>query len=110
TMQQSIKAPIIERLDILFLTIWFPTMASSMRAYFFTSYYSIKKLFNFKEHNLFFLCIFALVVVAISRIPSDYETTSNYINFIGVLTFIFVSFLVLSYLLSFINKRGVTIK
>lgn len=110
TMQQSIRVPIIERIDIFFLTIWFPTMASSMRAYFFTSYYSIKKLLNFKDRGIFFLIAFAIVEIMISRIPSDYEASSYYINLSGVITFVFVFFLVISYLLSFINRRGVTVK
>lgn len=106
---RSYKAPVFERIDLFFVALWFPAMASSLRKYFFASYYSINKLFNIKKRGIL-LAMFYVSAVLASRIPRDLAQTNNFLELLNFIGIGFFSFLCISYLLSFVNKRGVDIK
>jgi spore germination protein (amino acid permease) len=109
TIEQTIIVPVIERLDIFFLTIWYPAMETFTHACFFSSCYSIIKAFNIKNITITIFSLFT-VFLFLSRIPIDFESVIAYTNYTGIFGFGVISLFIISYLFSFINKRGVNSK
>jgi hypothetical protein len=105
-LARSYNAPILERVDLYIVSLWFIVMGCAMRAYMFTAYYSLQKVFKLKGTKLL-LGIFFIGLVLLSRIPRDineafmFLETTNYIG-MGVSLFF-----VLCLCLSFIRKKGV---
>ncbi|SCY31199.1 GerAB/ArcD/ProY family transporter [Alkaliphilus peptidifermentans] len=106
---RSYSAPVIERVDLFFVALWFPAMGSSFLNYFFSSYYSINTLFNINKREVFLL-IFYIIVALVSRIPKNLVQTNELLEMLNPVGIGLMGFLCLSYLFSFINKRGVDIK
>ena len=105
-LSRSYRAPVIERLDILFIAIWLPAMSMATRGYFAITYYSINKLLNLKK-KLIHLIIFATITIILSNIPKSYSQLGIYNTVMQISGALFSIFLVLCYLLSFIIKKGV---
>lgn len=85
----SYKAPIFERIDLLFLVLWMPAFGMVVRAYFFSAYYWIFNLFIEKKSaankvRTISLILFSSVVVFLSRIPKDYNQLLKYIEFMDI--------------------------
>ncbi|MCX8132237.1 MAG: spore germination protein [Clostridia bacterium] len=100
------NAPILERVDLYIVALWFVAMGCSMRAYMFAAFYSLQKVFNIKRSKPF-LIIFFVVLVSLSRIPRDINESFLFleaINFAGIGV---TAFLILCLVLSFIRKKGV---
>lgn len=103
TLALSFRAPIIERLDLLFLVLWFPAMGMTLKGYFFISYYWINKLLNIKRKTLSIL-LFSIAVIIISRIPKDYNQSLKFLEYtdnIGV-PFMF-GMIIIGYIMSLIR-------
>ncbi len=109
SISRSYKAPIVERIDLFFVAFWFPAMASSLRNYLFSSFYSINEVFNIKKRGKV-LFIFYIVAVLVSRIPKDQAHTNQFLEILNLLGIGIMGYLCISYLFSFVNKRGVGIK
>lgn len=106
SIARSYRAPVFERIDLFFVALWFPAMASSLRKYFFSSYYGFNLIFNIEKTGLF-LMIFYIASVLASRIPKDLTVTNQFLailNYIGIGLMVFYC---ISYFFSFINRRGV---
>ena len=108
-LSRSYEAPIIERIDLIFMCIWFPAMAMATRGYFFTAYYSINKLFNLKK-NIIFLIGFTVTTILLSRIPKSNSNLFAYKQFMITSGTAFTVFLILCYIFSFLRKKGVSSK
>jgi spore germination protein (amino acid permease) len=103
TLALSFRTPIIERLDLLFLVLWFPAMGMTLKGYFFISYYWINRLLNIKRKTLSIL-LFSTAVIIISRIPNDYNQSLKFLGYtdnIGVL-FMF-GMIIIGYIMSMIK-------
>ncbi|AKN33717.1 spore gernimation protein [Clostridium carboxidivorans P7] len=105
-IEQSIQVPVIERLDTLYILFWFPTMASTVRAYLFSTYYSIQQLFKVKKENLL-IFIIVVIEIIISRIPRDFEDTYIYSEYAGNMGAIAILIIIITFFIS-IFKRKVT--
>jgi spore germination protein (amino acid permease) len=105
-LSRSYRAPIIERIDLLFVTIWFPAMAMATRGYFSACYYSINKLFNLKKTPIT-LIGFTVITIFLSRIPRSASRIYFYNRIMAIGGAVFTGFLIISYIFSFINNRGV---
>jgi len=105
-LSRSYHAPIIERLDLIVISIWLPAMAMGFMGYFSTCYYSINKLFKLKKRAIYLL-LFTLITILLSSIPNSNSNLSKYNVFIIVGVSLFSVFLILSYIFSFIRKNGV---
>ncbi|GLC29086.1 GerAB/ArcD/ProY family transporter [Clostridium omnivorum] len=103
-MEQAIEVPVIERLDTLYILFWFPTMASTVRAYLFSSYYSISMLFKVKKRNPL-LFIVVVVEIIISRIPKNFESTYAYTEYSGSIGMIVVFIIVITFFISIFRKK-----
>ncbi|MBU3185906.1 GerAB/ArcD/ProY family transporter [Clostridium estertheticum] len=106
TLARSYRAPIIERMDILFLAMWLPVIAMTTRGYFCITYYSINKLLNLKKKGIY-LFVFTAITILLSIVPKSISQISNYSNVMLISGTIFSMFLVICYLFSFIRKKGV---
>ncbi len=105
-MARAYNAPIIERVDIYIISLWFIVMGCAMRAYMFTAYYSLQKLFKMRNTKLS-LGLYFVVLVLLSRIPRDINEAFMFLdisNYIGVGVSLFF---VLCLCLSFFRKKGV---
>jgi len=107
-MGQIIPVPVIERLDTIFLLIWFPTMASTINSYFFSTYYSISILFNFKRKKLVLITVTILVVI-ISRIPSNFESLHRYSSYSSTFGFVVIFCIIITFFISLFKKKGVKV-
>lgn len=107
-MGQIIPVPVIERLDTIFLLIWFPTMACTIQSYFFSTYHSISMLFNLKRKKLV-LIIITIIEVIISRIPSNFESLNRYSTYSSTFGLIIILCIVITFFISLFKKKGVKI-
>ena len=105
-LSRSYKAPIIERLDILFIAFWLPAMAMATRGYFCIAYYSIQKLLSLKK-KVIHLIVFTSITILLSNVPESNSNLGNYNTGMIISGTLFSAFLVLCYLLSFIRRKGV---
>lgn len=104
-IEQVIEVPIIERLDTVYILFWFPTMAAAIRAYFFTSCYSISMLFNIKRNKMLIFVILIIEII-ISRIPKDFEAMQRYTNYSGDFGITIISIIIITFLISLFRKKG----
>lgn len=106
SMASIYKAPVLDRLDLFFISLWFPAMVCSFSVYFFSAYHVINKMFNIKK-NLGFYAFFIFITILLSRIPKDFVDSLKFMKLLNTYGIIVISFLVICTLFSFINKRGV---
>lgn len=100
------NAPILERLDLYLIALWFIVMGCSMRTYMFAAYYSIGKVFKVKDTktSVFF---FFIVLIFLSRVPKDVNEAFTFREIISLAGIGVCLFLVLCLVLSFVRKKGV---
>lgn len=106
TLARSYKAPIFERIDMYFIALWFPAMAISLRAYFFSTHYSINKIFNIKKTTLS-LIILTICSVLLSRIPKDFNEVNTYSDILNIIGLGFITYIIICYFIAVISKKGV---
>ena len=105
-MARSYNAPIVERVDLYIVALWLIVMGCAMRAYMFTAYYSLEKLFRVKKSPIS-LGLFFVALVALSRIPRDINQAFMFLelsNYIGIAVLLYFVFCLL---LSFVRTKGV---
>jgi len=106
TLARAYRAPIIERMDILFIAMWLPVIAMTTRGYFCVTYYSINKLLNLKKKGVYLL-VFTTITILLSNLPKSISRISNYTNVMMIAGTSFLMLLVISYLFSFVRRKGV---
>lgn len=105
----SIKVPIFERVDLFFIMAWFPVMGSAVRGYFYCSYHFLDIVFDIQDNKMLII-IYAIFIFLLGRIPKDFITINKLSNIVGMSGIVVVTFLLFSFIFSFINKRGVVVK
>jgi spore germination protein (amino acid permease) len=100
------NAPILERVDLYFIALWLIVMANSIRAYFFSAYYSLSQLLAVKDRKPLYV-VYVLVVIFISRLPKDMNDVNKYTDFLNLMGMGIVSFIILCLPLSYIRTKGV---
>ncbi|MDT8717994.1 GerAB/ArcD/ProY family transporter [Clostridium sp. 19966] len=103
-IEEATRVPIIERLDLFFIMVWVPTMAASVRAYFFSSYYCLTKVFHV-ERTKMLIAIVMIITVIIGRIPRNFESLFDYMGYNSVFGMINIGIILLSFLISCTKKR-----
>lgn len=106
SMEQMIPVPVIERMDTIFLIFWFPTMDSTLRAYFFSTYYSISTLFKIKRNKVLLLFV-TIMLVILSRIPPSFESLTRYSFYVAVYGMSIISIIIFTFFISLFIKKGV---
>lgn len=106
-LSRSFRAPIVERIDVLFISVWFPIMFMSMTSYFSVCYYSINSIFNFKKSRIS-LTVFGVITILISRIPRTSNEMLNLYNTIMLrFAYILIIYGIITYILSLTLRKGV---
>lgn len=105
-LSRSYRALVIERLDLIFVVFWLPAHAAASRGYFYVTYYSLHKLLRLKKKGIY-LFLFTLITIFLSSIPKSNSQMNVYENVMAISGSVFSIFLVVSYLFSFIRKKGV---
>lgn len=105
-LSRSYRLPVIERIDLIFISFWLPAMAMATRGYFSIAYYSVHKLLKLKKKPIY-LIVFTSITVLLSNIPQSNSQLDGYNNAMVLSGTIFSIFLIICYLLSFIRKKGV---
>lgn len=105
----SIRIPIFERADIFFIIFWFPVMGSVVRSYFCSSYQFIRLIFKL-DNEKFPLIVFSIFILVLGRIPKDLIQITQFIKIGGYFGVGVILYLIISFLFSFVNKRGVSVK
>lgn len=108
-VEQAIRVPVLERLDLFFIIFWFPTMASSIRTYFFSSYYCFTKMFQIKRKNVVIAAIAAITFI-VSRIPDSFQSLYYYMDYASYMGIAHVFIMLASYPVSLIRKRQVRVE
>ncbi|MGH4051194.1 MAG: GerAB/ArcD/ProY family transporter [Clostridium sp.] len=106
TLARSYRAPIIERMDILFIAMWLPVIEMTIRGYFCVTYYSINKLLKLKKKGIY-LFVFTAITILLSNVPKSLSQINKYSNVMLLSGTVFSVFMIISYVFSFIRKRGV---
>jgi hypothetical protein len=110
SLARSYKTPIIERADFFFMVIWFTAMCATIKAFLYSTYYSIIKLFKIRKPTLF-LMFFIAGMVILSLIPKDTQSLYSFkriLNISGIAAaYIYPA---VCYAFSFSNKRGIQSK
>lgn len=109
SLSRIYSAPVIERIDIYLITIWFMPMACSMRNYLFAAFDGLQKVFMLKKTRILYLFYF-FVVEALSLLPKDLNQVLKLIEIVNLVCMGIAPFLLLCLLLSYIRKKGVTTK
>lgn len=109
SLARAYRAPILERLDLFFIALWFPVMGGVLQFYYFCTYHSLKKIFKIendkKKCKILISCVTA-VVIALSRIPKDMIQMDKLFDILGYIGTVYVGHLLICYIISFIKKPG----
>jgi hypothetical protein len=103
---RSYKAPVLERLDLFFIILWFPAMAASFRKYIYSCYIGITALFPIRHLKIYITVFFSILILA-SRIPTDLYAVFSMMEYFNNGAVLLMIFLILSLIFSFISKKGV---
>jgi hypothetical protein len=109
SLARAYRAPIFERLDLFFISLWFPMMLSTVLVYYFCAYNSLKKLFkieNNKPKSKILIWCFTFIVILLSRLPKDMIQLNSLLNQLGNVSIGYVGYIFICYLLSFIKREG----
>jgi len=99
---------IFERLDLYFVTTWVMAMGCVLRCYLFSGYYGAINAFNIKTRKWVVALIIIVLVCVISLEPREFIYLKERTKALGWIGFSVIVFYIFSYILSFINKRGVS--
>ena len=108
SLARAYRAPVVERLDLFFISLWFPIMLSTVLVYYFCAYNSLKKLFNIENNKAkckVLIWCFTIMVILLSRLPKDMIQLNSLFDQLGYISTGYVGYIFICYLLSFI-KRG----
>lgn len=109
SLARAYRAPVLERLDLFFISLWFPLMVTFVQIYYFCAYHSLKKLFNIENDNkkcMILISAFTVFVITFSRLPKDMIQVNKLFDILGYLGIAYIGHILLCYLISFIKKPG----
>ncbi len=103
-LSSSYRAPVLERIDLIFVAFWIPAMAMATRGYFCIAYYSLHKLLNLKKKAIY-LIVFTAITILLSNLPKSNSQLDIHNNVMVIWGTAFSIFLTICYLFSFIRKK-----
>jgi spore germination protein (amino acid permease) len=108
SLSRAYRAPIFERLDLFFISLWFPVLISTLLIYYFCAYNSLKRFFNVennKQKSKILIWCFTILVILLSRLPKDMIQLRSLFDQLGYVSTGYVGYVFICYLLSFIKRR-----
>lgn len=107
SLSRTYNVPVFERLDLFYVSLWIPAMAGTTRMYLYSSNLALRDFLRLKPKKIY-VFMNVLLVIILSRIPSNFLDVENYSNYLSIISMSVMAFIVFSYFFSFINKRGVS--
>lgn len=102
-------APIIERLDLYVIALWYIPMACSLRSYIFACFDGIQKVYGLKKSKLLYILFFFLIGF-LSSLPDSINSLIKCMELVTVAGIGVCGFLILCLFLSFVRRKGVCVK
>jgi spore germination protein (amino acid permease) len=106
SLSRAYKVPVIERLDLFFVSIWLPAMGTTVANYYFCSYYCISKLIQIKNRPLFF-SIFFVASILLGIKFKDFNSVIKALDYLGYAGIGIVFSMFLSYALVLLRKNRI---
>lgn len=109
SLARAYRAPVLERLDLFFIALWFPIMGTVLLLYYFCAYQSLKKLLNIENNKnkcKILMLVFTIVVITTSRLPKDMIQTFMLFDILGYMGTIYIVYIMLCYFISFFKNPG----
>jgi len=99
---------IFERIDLYFVTTWVMAMGCILRCYMFAAYFAAINTFNIKVKKWIVTVILSVLVCVVSLEPREFIYLKEWTQYLGWVGLSVIFFYFLSYIFSFVNKRGVS--
>lgn len=109
SLARAYRAPVLERLDLFFITLWFPIMSSSVQVYYFAAFQSMKSFFKMESNNKkckILLLVFTVIAIGLSRLPKDIVQVYKLLDWLGYIGISYTAFIIICYLFSFLKLGG----
>lgn len=109
SLARAYRAPVLERLDLFFIALWFPIMGTVLQCYYFCTYHSLKKIFrieNDKNRCALLISLFTVVLILLSRLPKDMGQVKKLFDILGYMGSAYLGYIMLCYIISFFVKLG----
>ena len=104
SLSRAINVPVLERLDLFFVSIWLPAMGTTVANYYFCSYHCISKIIKIKNRPAFF-SIFFIVSIIIGMRFKDINSILKALDYLGYAGIGIIFGMFISYMLILISKR-----
>lgn len=107
SLARAYRAPVFERLDLFFISLWFPIMLSTATVYYFCGYNGLKRLLhieNNKSKSKILISVYTIMIILLSRLPQDMVQVNHLFDQLGYISVGYVIYIFICYLLSFIKK------
>ncbi len=102
------NAPILERVDLYIIAIWYVPMACSMRCYVFAAFNSLQKVFALPKTKPLYL-IYVTTILFLGLVPKDINQVFAFVELNNYIRTGIAVFIVLCLMLSFIRKKGAVV-
>lgn len=99
---------IFERVDLYFVATWIMAMGCVQKCYMFAGYFATINIFNIKAKKWIAILVLYMLVCIISLEPREFIYMKKWTEYLGWVGLSVIFFYIFSYILSFINKRGVS--
>lgn len=103
------NAPVLERVDIYLIAIWFVPMSCSLRNYIFATFDGLQKVFKVNKTKPIYLAFFIAIQI-LSILPKDMNQVLLLIEIVNFMAMGISLLLLLCLLLSYIRRKGVNDK
>jgi spore germination protein (amino acid permease) len=109
SLARAFRAPVLERLDLFFIALWFPLMGTLVQLYYFCSYQCIKKLLNIENNKnkcMILISVVTVSVIALSRVPKDMIQVYKLFEILSYMGTAYICHIIICYIITFFKKPG----
>lgn len=109
SLARAYRAPILERLDLFFIALWFPIMETAVIMFFFNGFYSIRKILDLENNRIkskILIFVYTTIIIILSWLPKDSIQVAKLFNIIGYMNTAFILHILLCYCISFFISGG----
>ena len=71
-LPRLVRVPVFERLDLLFILLWFPLLESTFRSYYYASVEGLRDVLGLGRGGCF-LALYTAAAILLSRLPADFD-------------------------------------
>lgn len=105
-LSRIFNAPVIERVDLYVVSLWFLAVGCSLRAYLMAAYYSFRRIFRLRENHIIYT-VFVCVFIGISLIRGDSNEAYMLLDILNYIGIGVIFLMMICLILSMFRKNGV---